>query len=59
MAPTYHKTADVEQSPSFGSETHTQYLLGMGKVKERVVILLAAERIFSVQEIQSIEAASN
>lgn len=52
-------TDDIEQSPSFGANTPTEYLLGMGKVKERVIILLNVEQVFSEQEIQSIEAASN
>lgn len=50
---------DIEQSPSFGAETPTEYLLGMGKVKDRVVILLNVGQIFSVNEIKSLEAASN
>ncbi len=49
---------DIELSPSFGAETPTEYLLGMGKVKERVVILMDVENVFSVQEITSIEDAS-
>ena len=50
---------DIEQSPSFGAETPTEYLLGMGKVKEHVVILLNVEKVFSVQEISSIGAVSD
>ena len=50
---------DIEQSPSFGADTPTEYLLGMGKVKERVIILLNVEKVFSVQEISSIGSASD
>ena len=50
---------DIELSPSFGAETPTEFLLGMGKVKEHVVILLNVEKVFSVQEIKSIGDASN
>ncbi len=49
---------DIEESPSFGAGTPTEYLLGMGKVKERVIILLNVELIFSEQEIKTFEAAS-
>jgi len=50
---------DIEQSPSFGAETPTEYLRGMGKVKERVIILLNVEKVFSAQEISSIGDASD
>ena len=49
---------DIELSPSFGAETPTEYLMGLGKLKERVVILLNVENVFSVQEIKSIGDAS-
>ncbi len=50
---------DIEQSPSFGADTPTEYLRGMGKVKEHVVILLNVENVFSVQEISSIGSDSD
>jgi len=50
---------DIEQSPSFGAETPTEYLMGMGKVKERVIILLNVENVFSAQEIGSIGSSAD
>ena len=45
-------TADIEDTPDFGEEVATQYLLGMAKVKGKVKILLDIDRVLSTQELQ-------
>lgn len=51
---------DIEDPPSFGAEISTDYLLGIGKMQDKVRLLLDIDRILSVQEamdLQSITAA--
>lgn len=38
-------SADVEDVPTFGSEVNTDFILGMGKVGEKVIILLDISRV--------------
>ena len=40
----------IEPPPSFGTSVDTGFILGMGKVGEKVVILLDVDRVFSAQE---------
>ncbi|HEX6965194.1 MAG TPA: chemotaxis protein CheW [Gemmatimonadaceae bacterium] len=42
---------DVEETPSFGADVETDYLLGIGKVNGRVRLLLDIERVLSTQDI--------
>ncbi|MBF0170992.1 MAG: purine-binding chemotaxis protein CheW [Nitrospinae bacterium] len=41
----------IEPSPSFGSRVNTDFILGMGKSKGEVKILLAIERVLSPEEL--------
>ncbi|HAT33768.1 MAG TPA: chemotaxis protein CheW, partial [Janthinobacterium sp.] len=40
--------ADIEPAPAFGARVQGDFLLGMGKVNGKFVILLDAERVLSV-----------
>lgn len=42
--------ADIEESPSFGTKTSSEFIVGMGKVKDHVSILLSVEDILSMKE---------
>ncbi len=46
----------IEDSPSFGT-IDTEFIMGMGKVDKKVVMLLDGERLFSKDEIKSAEIA--
>jgi purine-binding chemotaxis protein CheW len=48
--------ADIEDTPAFGQEVATSYLLGMAKIKGKVKILLDIEQVLSSQELQGLEA---
>jgi purine-binding chemotaxis protein CheW len=48
--------ADIEDTPSFGEEVTTSYLLGLAKIKGRVKILLDIDQVLSSQELKGIEA---
>src|SRR6478672_6426104 len=46
--------AEVEDTPDFGANFSTPYILGMAKVKGKVKILLDIDRVLSNQEAQGI-----
>jgi purine-binding chemotaxis protein CheW len=50
-------TADIEQTPDFGSTIATDYILGMAKVKGAVKTLLDIDGVIGVEAVQQIKAA--
>jgi len=46
--------ADIEPPPSFGARIRADFIAGMGKVAERFVILLNADRVLSVAEMATL-----
>jgi purine-binding chemotaxis protein CheW len=42
---------DIEKTPSFGVNLNTDFILGMGKIAERVVILLDINLVLTEEEI--------
>jgi purine-binding chemotaxis protein CheW len=42
--------ADIEPAPAFGTKIRTDFIEGMGKVNGRFVILLAVDRVLSLDE---------
>ena len=48
----------IEPAPTFGSSVNTAFILAMGKIAERVVILLDADKVLTINEIQSIDRVS-
>lgn len=51
-------TDEIEEAPSFGSDADSDVILGMGKIKDRVVILLSVENILSGDEIKALAGPS-
>jgi len=47
---------DIEDTPAFGTDVTTSYLLGMAKVKGKVKILLDIDQVLSSQELRGLEA---
>jgi purine-binding chemotaxis protein CheW len=48
------KSGDIEDSPSFGSDLDTAYILGMAKMEGAVKILLDIDRVLNAEEITDI-----
>jgi purine-binding chemotaxis protein CheW len=48
---------DIEDTPDFGANVATNYILGMAKGKGKVKILLDINEVLTSQEIQGLEAA--
>ncbi len=49
----------IDDSPSFGENVNTDYILGMGKCGAKVVMLLDIDRVLSRQEISVVAQAAN
>jgi purine-binding chemotaxis protein CheW len=47
------KASQIEPPPSFGSEGDSDFILGVGKVNEKVIMLLDADKLFNLEEIAS------
>jgi purine-binding chemotaxis protein CheW len=45
----------IEPPPSFGTHIHADYLQGMGKVKERFVLILNLQRVLSEEELKVVQ----
>lgn len=50
--------ADIEPPPAFGAHIRTDFILGMGKVGGRFVILLDVGRVLSVDELAAVSAVA-
>lgn len=46
---------DIEETPEFGADISTEFILGMGKIKGSVKILLDIDKVLSYQEISEIK----
>ncbi len=48
---------EMENTPSFGTQVDTAYILGMAKIDSGVKILLDIDRVLSTGELKAMEAA--
>lgn len=48
--------SEVEPPPAFGARIRTDFMQGMGKVKDRFVILLDVDQVFSLDDIAQLTA---
>ena len=49
---------DIDDSPKFGADVATEFILGMGKMNNEVTILLDISRIFSTEERETLESSA-
>lgn len=52
------KASDIEETPSFGRQLNTAFILGMAKINGSVKILLDIDRIFREEEMTLLAQAS-
>jgi purine-binding chemotaxis protein CheW len=52
------RAEQIEPPPSFGADVEGDFILGMGKLGKKVVILLDIQRVLSTSEIVSLEEVS-
>ncbi len=51
----YIKGEEVEPAPSFGQEIDTNFIMGLGKTKEKIIILLDINKVLSSEELEMVE----
>jgi purine-binding chemotaxis protein CheW len=51
------KQDDIEETPSFGTNINTDYILGMAKAERGVKILLDIDRVMKAEEISRLKEA--
>lgn len=44
--------SEIEETPSFGQVINTDSIMGMGKVKEKIIILLDIKEVLSSEELE-------
>ena len=49
---------DIEEAPQFGSSVDTDFILGMGKIGDKVKILLDIDRVLAGSDIGAVGAGS-
>ena len=47
--------SSIEPAPQFGANIRTDFIAGMGKINETIIILLNHEKVLSVVELSAIE----
>ena len=50
--------AQIEPPPVFGENIRTDFILGMGKVDQKVVTMLDIDRVLTEQEITLVEGSA-
>lgn len=48
----------IEETPAFGADTNTDFILGVGKIAQKVVMLLDMDRVLSLGEEAIVEQAA-
>ncbi len=49
------KSEEVEDTPQFGHDIDTGFIMGLGKAKEKIIILLDIDKVLSSEEIELVE----
>ncbi len=47
-------SGEIEETPHLGQDIDTNFILGLGKTKERIVILLDIELVLSSEELETV-----
>jgi purine-binding chemotaxis protein CheW len=48
----------IEPPPSFGANIRTDFILGMGKVDQKVMTMLDIDRVLTEQEVVLVESSA-
>jgi purine-binding chemotaxis protein CheW len=48
-------SGEIEDAPHLGQDIDTNFILGLGKTKERIVILLDIEQVLSSEDLEAVE----
>lgn len=53
------ESGQIEDTPTFGADTNTDFILGVGKVQQKVVMLLDVDKVLSIGEEAIVEQAAD
>ncbi len=53
------KGEDIEDAPSFGQEIDTSFIMGLGKVKDKIIILLDIEKVLTAEDLEIVKQAAS
>ncbi len=48
------KSGEIEEAPHLGQDIDTNFILGLGKTKEMIIILLDIEHVLSSEELEAV-----
>lgn len=51
-------TEQIEPAPSFGSQVDMEFIMGMGKINNRVVIILDADKLLTGTDVNAVKQAT-
>jgi len=51
--------ADVQPAPSFGTRVRVDFLLGLGRAGERLLLLLDVDKLLSAEEVAAVHSLAN
>ncbi|MCP4266885.1 MAG: purine-binding chemotaxis protein CheW, partial [Candidatus Brocadiaceae bacterium] len=49
---------DIEDAPKFGQGIDTEFIMGLGKVKEKIIIMLDIDAVLSSEELEMVADAA-
>ena len=49
------KSGEIEETPDFGKGIDTNFIMGLGKAKGKIIILLDIEQVLSSEELEMVE----
>ena len=52
-------SGDIEDTPSFGSDVNTEYLLGIGKTGGRIRLLLDIDKVITTKDVINMKKAAD
>lgn len=52
------KNEDIQETPNFGASVNTHFIKGMGKIEDRLIILLDVEKVLSSEEVSHLQKQS-
>ncbi len=53
------KGEDIEDAPSFGQEIDTSSIMGLGKAKDKIIILLDIEKVLTAEDLEIVKQATS
>ncbi len=52
------KGEDIEDAPNFGQDIDTNFIMGLGKTEQKIIILLDIEKVLTAEDLKMVEQAT-